>query len=88
MIDNRDNEEVSIDYPCEWVYKVIGSDKESVHNAIADIIQDSEYHINDSNTSKTGKYLSFDVKVMVGDEAYRNKIYQAFKGHGDIKFVF
>ena len=88
MIDNRDNEETSIDYPCEWIYKVIGSDKESVHNAIANIIQDREYLINDSNTSKTGKYLSFNVTVMVGDEAYRNKIYQAFKVHDDIKFVF
>ena len=88
MIDNRDNEEISIDYPCEWIYKVIGSDKESVHNAIAGIIQDNEYLINDSNTSKTGKYLSFNVTVMVVDEAYRNKIYQALKRHNDIKFVF
>ncbi len=88
MIDKRDNEESGIDYPCEWAYKVIGSDKESVHNAIASIIQDSEYHITDSNTSKTGKYLSFDLAVIVCDEAYRNKIYQALKEHVDIKFVF
>ena len=88
MIDKRDNEEASIDYPCEWIYKVIGSDKGSVHNAIVDIIRDSKYHITDSNTSKTGKYLSFNVAVTVGDEAYRNKIYQEFKGHKDIKFVF
>jgi putative lipoic acid-binding regulatory protein len=88
MIDNRANEEASIDYPCEWIYKVIGSNKEFVHNAIASIIQDSEYHISDSNTSKTGKYQSFNVTVTVGDEAYRNKIYQAFKKHDDIKFVF
>ncbi|KHE90321.1 MAG: DUF493 domain-containing protein [Candidatus Scalindua rubra] len=88
MIEKRDNEEIKIDYPCEWVYKVIGSNKESVHNAIAGIILDSEYQINDSNSSKTGKYLSFNVTVLVGDEAYRNKIYQAFKGHDDIKFVF
>ena len=88
MIEKRDNEEISIDYPCEWVYKVIGSDKGSVHNAIASMIQDNEFHINDSNTSKTGKYLSFDVTVMVRDEAYRNKIYQVFKEHDDIKFVF
>ena len=36
MIDNKDccdhgdhihNQEVKIDYPCEWLYKVIGSDK-------------------------------------------------------------
>jgi putative lipoic acid-binding regulatory protein len=88
MIDNRDNEETSIDYPCEWIYKVIGSDKESVHNAIVSIIQGNKYQIDDSNSSKSGKYLSFDVTVMVGDEEYRNKIYQALKGHDDIKFVF
>jgi putative lipoic acid-binding regulatory protein len=88
MIAKRDNEKTGIEYPCEWVYKVIGNDKESVHNAIASIIQDNEFHINDSNTSKTGKYLSFDVTIMVSDEAYRNKIYQALKGHDDIKFVF
>ena len=35
MIAKRDNEENGTDYPCEWIYKVIGSDKESVHNAIA-----------------------------------------------------
>jgi putative lipoic acid-binding regulatory protein len=88
MIDNRDNEETSVDYPCEWIYKVIGSDKESVHNVIASIIQGHKYQIDDSNSSKSGKYLSFDVTVMVGDEEYRNKIYQALKGHDDIKFVF
>ncbi len=88
MIDNRENEKASIVYPCEWVYKIIGSDKESVHGATASIIQDIAYQINDSNTRKTGKYLSFNVTVMVSDEAYRNKIYQAFKEHNDIKFVF
>jgi len=88
MIDNRENEKPSIDYPCEWVYKIIGSNKESVHGATAGIMQDSAYQISDSNTSKTGKYLSFNVTVMVSDEAYRNKIYQAFKEHNDIKFVF
>ena len=88
MIDNRENEKASIDYPCEWVYKVIGSDKESVYGATAGIMQDCAYQINDSNTSKKGKYLSFNVTVMVGNETYRNKIYQAFKEHGDIKFVF
>jgi len=88
MIDKRDIEENIIDYPCEWIYKIIGSDKESVHNAIASIIQDREYQVNNSNTSKTGKYLSFNVTVMVDDEVYRNKIYHAFKGHNDIKFVF
>ena len=88
MIDNRENEKPIIDYPCEWIYKIIGSNKKSVHGATAGIMQDSAYQISDSNTSKSGKYLSFNVKVMVNDGAYRNKIYQAFKEHNDIKFVF
>ncbi len=32
--DNINSQEVSIDYPCEWLYKVIGSDKESVRSAV------------------------------------------------------
>ena len=35
MIDKIDDEENSVDYPSEWIYKVIGSDKESVHYAVA-----------------------------------------------------
>ncbi len=85
MIDKR---EPGIDYPCKWIYKVIGIDKEVVDGAIASIVQGNEYHINISNTSRTGKYLSFDVTVMVSDETYRNKIYHALKRHDDIKFVF
>ncbi len=88
MIDKIDKREPGIDYPCEWIYKVIGRDKESVDSAIANIIQDNVYHINVSNTSKTGKYLSFNVKVMVDDEVYRNNIYHELKEHDDIKFVF
>ncbi len=88
MVDKIDKSEPSIDYPCEWIYKVIGSDKESIHNAIVSVMQDNEFRVNISNTSKTGKYLSFSLKVMVSDEAYRNKIYQDLKEHNDIKFVF
>ncbi len=88
MVDKIDKSEPSIDYPCEWIYKVIGRDKECIHSAVASIIQDNEYHIENSNTSKTGKYLSFSVAVMVSDEAYRNQIYQDLKEHNDIKFVF
>ncbi len=88
MIDKIDKSGECIDYPCEWIYNVIGSGRGAVHNAVSSIIQDGEYHIEDSNSSKTGKYLSFSVKVMVGDETYRNNIYQALKGHDDIKFVF
>ena len=40
--DNINNQKVNIDYPCEWSYKVIGSDKESVHDAVAGIIQNNE----------------------------------------------
>ena len=59
MIDNKDccdhgdhihNHEVKIDYPCEWSYKVIGNDKESVHNAVACIIEDREYQARRENT--------------------------------------
>ncbi|MCF6150137.1 MAG: DUF493 domain-containing protein [Candidatus Kuenenia sp.] len=76
-----------IHYPCEWLYKVIGCDKESVHDAVAESIPDRTYNIVASNESKTGKYLSFNVTVMVYDETCRNTIYKKLRSHNDIKIV-
>lgn len=86
VIDSRGNESI-IAYPCEWLYKVIGSDKESVHRAVADIIQENTYHIATSKSSRTGKYQSFNVKVTVHNKETRDKIYKELSAHSNIKLV-
>ena len=57
MNDNINNQAI-ITYPCQWLYKVIGTQKELVQSAVATVIQNGDYLLADSKSSKTGKYLS------------------------------
>jgi putative lipoic acid-binding regulatory protein len=74
-------------YPCEWLYKVIGSDKEQLHQAITHVIKDSSCSITPSNSSKTGKYHCLNLEITVQNEEERNLIYEALKEHPQVKLV-
>lgn len=76
-----------VEYPCQWLYKIIGNDENEMRKAVAEIIQDGDCIIIPSNTSRTGKYHSMNVEVSVPDEEHRNVIYQAFKEDPRIKMV-
>ena len=74
-------------YPCEWLYKVIGSDKEQLHQAITHVIKDSSCSITPSNSSKTGKYHCLNLEITVQNEEERNLIYEALKEQPQVKLV-
>ncbi len=75
------------EYPCPWAYKVIGTDEETMRQAVREIIQDGTCTIKLSNSSKTGKYCCLDVELVVRSEEERLKIYECLKNHGAIKIV-
>lgn len=75
------------DYPCTWVYKVIGSDQESMKRAVAEIIGGETCSIQLSNSSKTGKYHCLDVELVVSSEEHRVSIYDCLRKHPEIKIV-
>ena len=74
-------------YPCEWLYKVIGPDREQLHQAITHVIKESSCSITPSNSSKTGKYHCLNLEITVQNEEERNLIYEALKEHPDVKVV-
>ncbi len=76
-----------IEYPCSWVYKVIGSNEDSLRNAIATIMGTKEQIITKSNSSSGGKYTSLNVEIVVNDDATRLKYYQHLKNHAAVKVV-
>jgi putative lipoic acid-binding regulatory protein len=78
---------VQIDYPCLWLYKVIGSDRDALSDALAEVIGSKMCHISVSNTSSSGKYVSFNVEVFVESEEKRNEIYMDLNAHPRIKIV-
>ncbi len=82
-----ENEKLSIVYPCAWQYKVIGRDQFLMRAAIGEILADLEYALELSNTSRTGKYCSLLLTLVVASEEHRNAIFAALTNHRDVTIV-
>jgi uncharacterized protein len=87
MVLNTSKKKPEIDYPCNWLYKVIGEDRQQVRQAIFSIIEERRCVITHSNSSKSGKYHCLNVELVVQTEEVRNGLYQTLKGHPAIKMV-
>lgn len=87
MTMEKITEKPVLEYPCVWLYKIIGQDRESMRAAIAEITENQNCSISCSNSSSKGKYHSLGVEVTVLNEEMRNQIYSAFKNHPAVKIV-
>lgn len=86
-IINDSKEKLELSYPCSWSYKLIGYEKEAIQKAIHDVILQREHSLKHSNASKTGKYVSMNLDLIIQNEDERNFIYEALKAHQNIKMV-
>ena len=86
-IINDKEEKLKLTYPCSWSYKLIGHKKEAIKEAIYDVIVEREHSLTPSNKSKTGKYVSMNLDLLIQNEDERNFIYEALKKHQNIKMV-
>lgn len=84
---NFDNEEARIEYPTPWIYKVIGADFQQVKIAVAEVLENTEYTIEESNVSSKGAYISVKVEVLVENEDIRDSIFFDLKQHSHVKMV-
>ena len=50
MID-LSKEKLELDYPCYWIYKVIGYDEIEIKKAVKEVVERDEYKIKLSNIS-------------------------------------
>lgn len=87
MLLNGCKQKVELEYPCPWVYKVIGREQEELRAAIAEIVQARECLVSLSNSSSGGKYLCLDVELVVLNAEDREAQYCAFKGHAAVVMV-
>lgn len=76
-----------LNYPCAWVYKIIGTDQNDMQNAVSEIIQDRSCNISVSRLSEHAKYVSLNVELVVESESHRMALYEAFKAHKAVKVV-
>ena len=79
--------EAELTYPRSWTYKVIGLEKHLIQEAIEMVFASREFLAKYSNQSRTGKYHSWQVDLVVEDEQERNSFYMKLKNHTHIKMV-
>ncbi len=75
MILDSDSKKPDIDYPCNWNYKIIGTDVDEMIKVIEAAAEGMEYKISSSNVSSKGKYFSLNLHVFVSSEAIRDIIF-------------
>lgn len=76
-----------IEYPCTWVYKVIGQDMDKLKELITTACAPTEVTISLSHSSSKGKYHSLNASLIVENEKMRLQIYELLKQHPDVKLV-
>ncbi|MDK9692648.1 MAG: DUF493 domain-containing protein [Sulfurimonas sp.] len=84
---NARDQKLELEYPCSWSYKLISSEVEALKQAIRDVISEREHKLSHSKNSKSGKYVSMNLDMLVHNEDDRNFIYEALKAHQQIKMV-
>lgn len=88
MVNINDiDEKLELEYPCNWCYKVVGEEHEMLKKAMREVVLEREHSITHSNTSRTGKYISLNLDLLVHNEDDRQFIYEALKAHRHIKMV-
>jgi uncharacterized protein len=75
------------EYPCIWIYKIIGTDQPEMESTVAEIIRDRSYKISLSRRSEKARYISLNVELIVESESHRIDLYKALKAHNAIKLV-
>jgi putative lipoic acid-binding regulatory protein len=86
-IINDSTKKLELEYPCSWTYKVIASERKALEQAIRDVLSEREHRLTTSNSSKSGKYTSMNLNLLVHNEDDRTFIFEALKEHQDIKMV-
>jgi len=86
MTDEK-KQKLQLEYPCPWVYKIIGPDKDEMQGAVAKIIRDCKYKTSPSRSSETAKYHCLNVELTVESESQRTALYEALKAHPAVKMV-
>lgn len=87
MILDSNSKKPNIEYPCDWEYKVIGTDVNEIIKVIDRIADGMDYRISSSNVSSRGKYFSLNLTVFVTSEVIRDIIFAKLKDCKSVKMV-
>ena len=87
ILNSETQEKPEINYPTNWGFKLIGRDKEALLSCIKEAMGKKEHLCSLGNTSKTGKFTTYNASCSVESEEERNKIFKYFETHEDVDMV-
>ena len=80
-------EKPEIHYPCEWRIKLIGENRDSMGSAIGRVLGQKEFSLSGSNRSKTGRFVSVNIDLMLLSDKERLELYRDLQLQPEFKFV-
>ncbi|HFS85111.1 MAG TPA: DUF493 domain-containing protein [Epsilonproteobacteria bacterium] len=87
ILDDNTPQKPQIEYPTHWGFKLIGRDKEALLKCIREAMGEKEHLCSVGNTSKTGKFTTYNASCVVDTEEERNRIFKYFEAHDDVEMV-
>jgi putative lipoic acid-binding regulatory protein len=84
---NLDEHILDLDYPCNWKYKLITKCDVEIKHIMNDTLGKREHNVAKSNTSKKGKFTSYEVELIVHNEDDRKELHRIFHKHNDVKMI-
>ncbi len=81
------SERHEIEYPCRWTFQLIGEDEQTVRAAVVTITDGEAHEIERSRSSRTGKYVSLRLQIVVRDETHRLALQRGFAASAAIRYV-
>lgn len=87
VIINETTQKLELEYPCTWCYKVVAYERAGIEIAAMEIFMERPYSLNPSNSSKSGKYISMNLELLVHNEDERTYFYETLKAHPHVKMV-
>ena len=87
ILDGNTKEKPEIEYPTQWGFKIIGRDKDALLACIKEIMGDKEHLCSLGNTSKTGKFTTYNASCVVDSKEERDRIFKYFQEHKEVQMV-
>jgi len=85
--EDFDGRRAEIDYPTRWEYRLIGADEARLRAVVAAVVGQAEYRVAGARPSRSGKWISLAVEVLVIDEAQRDALFEELSAHEDVRYL-
>lgn len=83
MNDDISQKKAEIPFPCEWTIKAMGFDENNFSDHVCQLVEgivgQEKWTLDHSKKSRSGKYLSVNVKAHVVSREQLETVYQALK---------